>query len=45
MTPLPVNMIPIAARALGPAGFVVAVLVGLALFASRKASQQQTPPR
>lgn len=36
---LPVKMLPLAPAAAKPAGFVIAVLVGLALFAK----QQQSP--
>lgn len=43
MTPiLPVSMIPAAARAASPAGFVLAVLIGLAVFAATQ-NKQQTP--
>lgn len=44
MTPiLPVSMIPIVARAASPAGFVLAVLIGLAIFAATQ-NKQQMPP-
>lgn len=37
---LPVNMIPLAGRAVKSGGFVIAVLIGLALFAASKAKDQ-----
>lgn len=40
---LPVSMIPVAGRAAKSGGFVLAVLIGLALFAASQ-SKQQTPP-
>lgn len=41
---LPVSMIPIVARAASsPAGFVLAVLVGLAFFAANQNKQPATP--
>lgn len=43
MTPiLPVSMVPVAGRASKAGGFVLAVLIGLALFAAAQ-SKQQTP--
>lgn len=38
---LPVSMIPLAGRAVKSGGFVVAVLIGLALFAASKAKEQK----
>jgi hypothetical protein len=40
---LPVSMIPAAARAATPVGFVLAVVIGLAIFAASQ-NKQQTPP-
>lgn len=40
---LPVSMIPVAARAAKSGGFVLAVVIGLTLFALAQ-SKQQTPP-
>lgn len=40
---LPVSMVPLAARAAGPAGFVLAVVFGLAFYSARHASQPKTP--
>ncbi len=40
---LPVSMIPVAGRAAKSGGFVLAVLIGLALFAASQ-SKPQTPP-
>ena len=39
---LPVSMIPATARAAIPAGFVLAVLIGLAVFASKQNKQMQS---
>lgn len=44
MTPvLPVNMIPVAGRAVQSGGFVLAVLIGLALFAASQNKQPSQP--
>ncbi len=37
---LPVNMVPAAARAASPAAFVLAVVIGLAVFAAAQNKQQ-----
>jgi hypothetical protein len=42
---LPVNMIPVAGKASNAGGFVLAVLIGLALFAASQSKQQATPPQ
>lgn len=41
---LPVSMIPVAGRAANPAGFVLAVAIGLAIYAATKASQHPAAP-
>lgn len=38
---LPVNMIPLVGRAVKSGGFVIAVLIGLALFAAYKTKDQK----
>jgi len=40
---LPVNMIPLAGRASKSGGFVIAVLIGLALFAAMQANKPPAP--
>ena len=45
MTVLPVQIIPLAGRAVSSGGFVAAVLVGLALFAAHQALKPPPPPR
>ena len=45
MSVLPVQIIPLAGRAVGPGGFVAAVLVGLALFAAYQATLPAKPKR
>lgn len=42
---LPVSMIPLAGRAIKSGGFVVAVLIGLALFAAHQSKQPTTQPK
>ena len=41
---LPVSMIPLAGRAITSGGFVIAVLIGLAIFAARQSKQSQQQP-
>lgn len=40
---LPVSMIPVAGRAAKSGGFVLAVLIGLALFTAAQSKAQATP--
>lgn len=40
---LPVSMIPVAGRAASSGGFVLAVLIGLALFAASQSKKQERP--
>ncbi len=40
---LPVSMIPLVGRAMKSGGFVIAVLIGLALFAAHQAKQPPQP--
>lgn len=40
---LPVSMVPVAGRASNAGGFVLAVLIGLALFAAHQKNKQQSP--
>ncbi len=42
---LPVDMIPLAGRAIQSGGFVLAVLIGLALFTAHQAKQPATQPK
>lgn len=42
---LPVNMIPLAGNAAKSGGFVVAVLIGLALFMAHKNAEAQPKPK
>lgn len=42
---LPVSMIPLTGRAVKSGGFVVAVLIGLAIFAASKAAQPAQQPK
>lgn len=44
MISLPVSMVPLAGRAVKSGGFVVAVLIGLALFAAHQAKQPAKQP-
>lgn len=41
---LPVSMIPLAGRAVKSGGFVVAVMIGLALFAASQAAKNPAAP-
>lgn len=41
---LPVNMIPLSGRAVKSGGFVIAVMIGLALFAASQAAKNPATP-
>jgi hypothetical protein len=41
---LPVSMIPLAGRAVKSGGFVIAVMIGLALFAAAQAAKKPATP-